>query len=103
MPRPRRRPRDPFAGQQLGTYRGPSRAPEPPALTPYRVTLLRAIAAGEVKRGQGQYLNAWRWHGATSVTVTRWIQPMVACGWAREVGAHLELTDTGKTALESAK
>lgn len=96
----RRRPHNPLAGQVLGVYKGAPRAVEPPRLTPYRLLLLRAIAAGEVKAGQGQYAGAWRYHhDGSSATVTKWIAPMVGCGWAVQVGKHLELTDKGCGAL----
>lgn len=95
-----RRKVNPFNRAQLGVYKGPPRRIEPPKLTPYRVTLLRATAAGEIRLGQGQYTGAWRWHhGGTSVTVTKWIREFVSCGWASAVGAHLELTDSGREAL----
>lgn len=98
-PHIRRRRRDPLAGQVLGVYKGPPRKLEPPKLTPYRLTLLRAIKAGEVKRGQGQYAQAWRWHhGGTSVTCTKWITEFIGCGWAH-LGKHLELTEAGKAQL----
>ena len=101
-PRFSRRTRSPYDGAALGVYRGPSRLNEPPRVTPYRLLLLRAIEAGEVKAGQGQYVNAWRWHGTTSVTVTRWIREAIGCGWARVNGAHVELTDAGRQAMEVA-
>lgn len=98
--RKRFKPRDPLAGQVLGVYKGAPRKVEPPKLTPYRLTLLRAADAGEIKRGQGQYALAWRWHhGGTSVTCTRWVSEFVGCGWAHEVGKHLELTDEGRKQL----
>ena len=105
MPSPyrRKRPRDLFRSQVLGVYKGPVRKAQEPKLTPYRVTLLRATAAGEVKAGQGQYVGAWRWHhGGTSVTVTKWIREFVGCGWAVVVGAHLELTEQGRNKLAEA-
>lgn len=99
-PQVRRKPVNPFNRAALGVYKGPPRTIEAPKLTPYRLTLLRAAAAGEVKLGQGQYTGAWRWHhGGTSVTVTKWIREFIACGWAAAVGAHLELTDSGRGAL----
>lgn len=99
-PQIRRKPVNPFNRAALGVYKGPPRRIEPPKLTPYRVTLLRAIQAGEVKAGQGQYIGAWRWHhGGTSVTCTKWVREFVGCGWAVVVGAHPELTDAGREAL----
>lgn len=104
MPLPgqrRYKPRNPFNSAALGVYKGAPRKVEPPKMTPYRLTLLRAVGAGEVKRGQGQYAGAWRWHDkhGASFTVTKWIGPMVACGWVKEVGKHAELTDEGRAQL----
>jgi hypothetical protein len=97
--RRRHKPRDPLAGQVLGVYKGPRRPLVPPKVTPYRLTLLRAVAAGEVKRGQASHAGAWRWHHAgTSITVTRWITEFIGCGWA-EVGKHLELTEAGRAQI----
>lgn len=102
-PTHRRRTRSPYDSAALGVYRGPNRAAPEPKATPYRVTLLRAIAAGEVKAGQGQYVNAWRWHHAgTSITVSKWVNEFLACRWARVVGAHPELTEAGAQALAEA-
>jgi hypothetical protein len=99
MPPIRRRTRDPYAKQVLGVYRGPRRTTEPPKLTDHRLLLLRAIGDKEIKRGHASFANQWRWRG---VTVTKSVQPFLGCGWAREVGAHLELTETGQTALGGA-
>jgi hypothetical protein len=99
----RRKPTNPFNAAALGVYRGPERTIEAPKLTPYRVTLLRAIVGKEVQAGKGQYVGAFRWHHAgTSVTCTKWVREFVGCGWAKVVGAHLELTDAGAAVLESA-
>jgi hypothetical protein len=101
--RKRAKARSPFDGAALGVYRGPRRVSEPPKLTPYRATLMRAIAAGEVKRGQGQYANAWRWHhNGQGITCSKWVNEFIACQWAKVVGAHVELTETGQSALDSA-
>lgn len=97
-PQIRRKPVNPFNRAALGVYKGPQRQAEPPRLTPYRLTLLRAIAAKEVKRGQGQFASQWRWHGAT---VTLAVLPFKLCGWTTVVGAHLELTEAGREALAS--
>jgi hypothetical protein len=103
-PQIRRKPANPFNRAALGVYKGPARTVEPPKLTPYRLTLLTATQAGEIKAGQGQYTGAWRWHhGGTSVTCTKWIREFVSCGWAKAVGAHLELTDAGREALARPK
>lgn len=103
-PQIRRKPANPFNRAALGVYKGPARTVEPPKLTPYRLTLLTATQAGEIKAGQGQYTGAWRWHhGGTSVTCTKWIREFVSCGWAKPVGAHLELTDAGREALARPK
>lgn len=100
----RRKPVNPFNQAALGVYKGPARTIEPPKPTPYRLTLLRAIGAGEVKAGQGQYTGAWRWHhSGASVTCTKWIREFVACEWAKPVGAHVELTDAGRAVLGEAQ
>lgn len=96
--------RDPLAGQVLGVRKGLPRKVEAPKLTPYRLTLLHAAEAGEIKRGQGQYALAWRWHHAgVSVTCTRWVTEFIGCGWAVEVGKHLDLTDLGRKQLPAAE
>jgi hypothetical protein len=97
----RRKPRDPLAGQVLGVYRGPQRVSEPPTLTAYRLRLLKAIAAGEVKLGTGSYTGAFRWHcsGGAHSTVTKAVTPFIRCGWAVAVGKHLELTEAGRAQL----
>lgn len=97
-PHIRRRRKDALAGQVLGVYKGPQRTGEPPKLTAYRLTLLRAIDAKEIRAGQGSYAGAWRWHTST---VTKAVTPLIRCGWAHEVGKHLELTDAGRQALEA--
>ena len=102
MPLPvrHRRPRDPLAGQVLGVYRGPARVSEPPTLTAYRLRLLKAIAAGEVKLGTGVHTGAFRWHHQQShSTVTKAVTPFIRCGWAVAVGKHLELTESGRKQL----
>lgn len=100
-PHIRRKPVNPFNRAALGVYKGPARTAEAPKLTPYRLTLLRAIDAKEVQAGKGQHVGAFRWHhGGTSVTCTKWVREFVSCGWATVVGAHLELTDAGRSALE---
>lgn len=94
-PHIRRKPVNPFNRAALGIYKGPVRAVAPPKVTPYRVTLLKATLAGEIKAGQGQYTGAWRWHHTgVSVTVTKWVREFIACGWAQVKGAHLELTES---------
>ncbi len=99
-PHIRRRKPNPLAGQVLGVYKGPARAAEPPKLTAYRLRLLKAIDAGEVKLGTGVHAGAFRWHvsGAHS-TVTKACTPFIRCGWAVVVSKHLELTEAGKAQL----
>lgn len=102
MPPMRRRPKALHDRAALGTYRGPARLTPAPKVTPYRATLLRAIDAGEVKAGTGQYRNAWRWHSAgVHVTVSRWVIEFIACGWATG-GPTPALTEAGQAALDGA-
>jgi hypothetical protein len=99
--RKRFKSRDPLAGQVLGVYRGPQRASDPPTLTAYRLRLLKAIAAGEVKLGTGVHTGAFRWHHQQShSTVTKAVTPFIRCGWAVAVGKHLELTAAGRAQIE---
>lgn len=103
--RKRAKAKSPFDGAALGTYRGPERLTEPPNLTAYRRSILQAIADGEVKAGQGQYTNAWRWHSAASkqsTTITKSVVQFIRCGWARVNGSHVELTEPGQAALGGA-
>lgn len=103
MPLPphiRRRKPNPLAGQVLGVYKGAPRVGEPPKLTPYRLRLLQAIQAGEVKLGTGVHAGAFRWHSAGAhSTVTKAVTPFIRCKWAVAVGKHLELTEAGKSQL----
>lgn len=102
MPPIRRRPKALHDRAALGTYRGPARLTEPPKLTGNRLMLMRAIAAGEVKAGSGQYVNAWRLHqGGAHVTVTRRVNELIACGWATG-GPTPALTEAGQAALDGA-
>lgn len=100
-PHIRRRRKDALAGQVLGVrVRRDNQPPAaPPRLTLHRVMLLNAIADKQIRRGHGSFAREWRWAG---VTVTKSVQPFTACGWAHEVGAHLELTDAGRAALDTA-
>lgn len=98
-PQIRRRTANLYDRAALGTYHGPARTTEPPKATPYRLTLLRAIAAGEIRAGQGQYVNAWRWQGST---VTKHVTLLIRCGWAKPAAAHVELTPAGQAVLDGA-
>src|SRR5687767_10112941 len=94
-----------YDGAALGTYRGPERTTEPPRLTTYRRSILQAIADGEIKAGQGQYTNAWRWHSHASkqsTTVTKTVVEFIRCKWAKVAGSHAELTEAGQSALDGA-
>lgn len=96
----KRRPKSPLAGQVLGVRVRRDNQPAPePKLTPHRIRLLEAISRREIKRGHGSFAGHWRW---TGLTVTKSVQPLVACGWASEVGAHLELSQAGVQALGKA-
>lgn len=100
--RKRAKAKSPFDGAALGVYRGPERLTDAPKVTTYRRSILQAIADGEVKAGQGQYTNAWRWHSdksKQSTTITKSVVQFIRCGWARVVGSHVELTPAGETAL----
>lgn len=100
MPPIRRRPKSPYDRAALGTYRGPARLIEPPRITAYRAMILRAIQAGEVKAGTGQYLRAWRHHkDGVHITVTKTVNEFIACGWATG-GPTPALTEAGTKALE---
>lgn len=91
---------NPLAGQVLGVYKGPPRQAEAPKLTVYRLRLLKAIDAGEVKLGTGVHAGAFRWHSAGShSTVSKAVTPFIRCGWAVVVGKHLELTEAGRKQL----
>lgn len=103
MPPIRRKPRNPYDKAALGVYRGPARLNEPPALTPYRRRVLEAIGRKEIHRGKGQYERAWRWSDdGIVVTASKWVDEALRCGWAKVVGAHVELTTDGQAALARA-
>jgi hypothetical protein len=68
-------------------------------MTVPRAKLMRAIAAGEVKAGQGSYVGDWRWAGTT---VTGRVNQLLRAGWAEVVKRHVELTDAGRKALDGA-
>lgn len=101
-PHIRRRHKSPYDKQVLGVAvrRAESaQAPAPLKLTESRATLMRAIANGEVKAGQGQYVGDWRHDGAT---VTARVVQLIKAGWAEPVRRHVELTEAGTAALGGA-
>jgi hypothetical protein len=61
--------------------------------------LMHAIAAGEVKPGQGQYAGGYRLHGET---VTARMLLLINAGWAVG-GKHPTLTPAGAETLRAAK
>lgn len=84
----------------LGVYRGPARLYDEPRMTAYRRRVLAAIGRKEVFLGKGQHAQGFRWNdGGAKTTVTRTVNEFIRCGWAHTVGAHVELTDKGWTAL----
>jgi hypothetical protein len=101
MPPIRRRARDPYANQVLGIrVRQAETQPHTPLnLTLARMQLMHAIAAGEVKPGQGQYTGGYRLHGET---VTARMLLLINAGWAVG-GKHPTLTAAGAETLRAAK
>lgn len=105
MPLPghmRRRHKSPYDKQVLGVAVRRAEAAQDPVLlklTVPRVQLMNAVAAGEVKAGQGSYIGDWRWSG---LTVTARVVQLMRAGWAEVEGKHVALTEAGKTALAGA-
>lgn len=97
---PNRRRRSPFDNAALGVrVRTAERQPTPLNMTLARMQLMHAIAAGEVKPGQGQYAGGYRWHGET---VTARMRQLISAGWAVG-GRRPALTAAGAEALRAAK
>lgn len=74
------RRRDPFARAQIAPLRLRRATGQPIELHPNlaRLSLLRAVAAGDVKPGRGRYAGGWRWSG---VTVTNRINELAQAEW----------------------
>ena len=95
----RRKHRSPFDRQVLGVAVRRAEAAQDPIvlnLTEPRLKLMHAVAAGEVKAGQGSYVGDWRWSG---LTVTARVVQLFRAGWAEVEGKHVTLTDAGRSQL----
>lgn len=105
MPPIRRHPRNPYARQVLGVrLRQAERGPAPLNMTIARRRLMEGIARGEVRPGTGRYAGGYRWHrgNGDSETVSRRVLDLMAAQWAADGETHVQLTEAGTAALDTA-